>query len=141
MPYEITDAHTCADVGLTVSGETPEQIFADAAIGLMEIMVDPAGVEEKKKLSLEIEEDSLEELFYSWLSELIYIKDAGDFLMKHCRLKIKKNKGYKLMADLAGDNIDPKRQILKADVKGVTYYRFKIEKIEDSWQGEVVFDL
>ena len=73
MPYKITDAHTCADVGLAVSGETLEQIFADAASGLMEIMVDPGGVEEKRKLAFEIEEDSLEELFYSWLSELIYL--------------------------------------------------------------------
>ncbi len=141
MPYKITDAHTCADVGLTVSGETLEQIFADAAAGLMEIMVDPGGLEERKKLALEIEEDSLEELFYSWLSELIYIKDARDFLMKHCRLKIRKNSRYKLKADLVGDNIDPKRQVLKIDVKGVTYYRFRIEKINDTWQGEVVFDL
>ncbi len=141
MPYKITDAHTCADVGLSVSGETPEQLFADAAAGLTEIMVEPKGLENEKKLSLELEDDSLEELFYSWLSELIYIKDARDFLMKQCRLKIKKNNRYKLAAYLTGDNVDPKRQVLKVDVKGVTYYRFRIEKIEDTWQGEVVFDL
>ncbi len=141
MPYKITDAHTCADVGLSVSGETPVQLFADAAAGLMEIMVEQEGLEGEKGLTLELEEDSLEELFYSWLSELIYIKDARDFLMKRCRLKIKKNGRYKLTADLTGDNVDPKRQVLKADVKGVTYYHFRIEKIKDKWQGEVVFDL
>jgi SHS2 domain-containing protein len=141
MPYKITDTHTCADVGLIVSGETLEQLFADSAAGLMAIMVEPDGVRENKNSTLELEADDLEELFYSWLSELIYIKDADDFLLKECKLKITKNNQYKLKAELTGDSIDPKRQTLKTDVKGVTYYRFRIEKIENEWHGEVVFDL
>jgi SHS2 domain-containing protein len=141
MPYKISDAYTSADVGLIASGETLEQLFADSAAGLMEIMVEPEGLRESRNLALEIEGNSLDELYYSWLSELIYIKDANDFLMKNCRLEIRKNAKYRLTAKLAGDSIDPKRQVLKVDVKGVTYYHFRIEEKENIWQGEVVFDL
>jgi len=141
MPYKISDEFTCADVGLIVTGETLERLFSDAASGLMEIMVEPDGVEESKNLKLEIDGDTLEELFYNWLSELIYIKDAEDFLLKKCRLEIGDKKKFNLKAFLTGDSIDPKRQVLKVDVKGVTYYRFRVEKIGNEWQGEVVFDL
>lgn len=141
MPYKITDAHTCADVGLIVSGNDLTQLFSDAADGLMKIMVEPDGLEERRNLIFEIEEDNLEDLFYCWLSELIYYKDAKDFLLKGCQLEITGNEKFKLKAVLSGDNIDPKRHILKIDVKAVTYYRFRIEKIDDIWHGEVVFDL
>jgi len=117
------------------------QFFSDAAAGLMKIMVEPDGLEENQGLSFEIEEDSLEDLFYSWLSELIYYKDAKNFLLKRCKLEITDNEKFRLKAVLFGDNIDSKRQILKIDVKAVTYYRFRIEKIDDIWHGEVVFDL
>jgi SHS2 domain-containing protein len=60
MPYKISDAYTSADVGLIASGETLEQLFADSAAGLMEIMVEPEGLRESRNLALEIEGNSLD---------------------------------------------------------------------------------
>jgi SHS2 domain-containing protein len=37
--------------------------------------------------------------------------------------------------------MDRTRHKLKLDIKGVTFYNFKIEKIDGRWYGEVVFDL
>ncbi len=141
MPYQLTDLHSCADVGLVATGRDLEELFTDAAIGLTAIMVDGEGLDDRRRLSFELEEENLDDLFYKWLSELIYYKDAEEFLLKRCVLQVAANHKIRLKAELFGDTIDPGRHVLKIDVKAVTYYRFRIEKVRDQWQGEVVFDL
>jgi SHS2 domain-containing protein len=141
MPYELSDFHTSADVGMVVSGGSLQEIFCDAAIGLTEIMVDLDGLESRKQLVIELENENLEDLFYQWLSDIIYFKDVESFLVKRCDIDITADPVYKLKAVLYGDEIDYSRQTLKVDVKAVTYYKFRIEKVGDHWQGEVVFDL
>lgn len=110
-------------------------------MGLTEIMVDLDGLEERKEISFELEDENLEGLFFNWLSEIIYYKDAECFLIKQCNVEISGDRNNRLKATLSGDIIDPERHALKADVKALTYYKYRIEKIGDNWQGEVVFDL
>jgi SHS2 domain-containing protein len=141
MPYELSDAHSTADVGLIATGGSPEELFADAAYGLMEIMVEPDGLEQSREITFELEEDDLKALFFAWLSEVIYYKDAESFLVKKCNLEIAENDKIRLTARLYGDEIDPQRHVLKTDVKAVTYYRYKFDKTDDQWLAEVVLDL
>ena len=142
MPYKLTDVHTTADAGLEVVGASPEELFADAAVGMTEIIVDLDGLVEKQEVSFDIEEATLDDLFFGWLSEVIYYKDAQSLLLKRCELKISEKSGrFILRARLFGDEIDPDRHTLKVDVKGVTYYKFGIKRERDKWRGEVVFDL
>lgn len=141
MPYELTDRSTTADAGLTATGSSLEELFADSAIGLMQIMTEVNELEEKDSLSFEIEEDTTEELYYRWLSDIIYYKDAEDLLVKKCRIELVENDRLKLKATIIGEKINPEKHTLKVDVKAVTYYRFKVEKENDNWHSEVVFDL
>ncbi len=141
MPYELTDRSTTADAGLTATGSSLEELFADSAIGLMQIMTEVNELEEKDSLSFEIEEDTTEELYYRWLSDIIYYKDAEDLLVKKCRIEIIENDKLRLKATISGEKINPEKHTLKVDVKAVTYYRFNIEKENDNWHSEVVFDL
>jgi SHS2 domain-containing protein len=141
MPYKLTDTHTTADAGLEVFGANLEELFADAAIGMTEIMVELDGLEERQEIAFELEGDDLEDLFFKWLSEVIFYKDAECLLLKRCELRIDEKDKPALKAQVFGDEIDPKRHNLKVDVKGVTYYKFGIKKENDHWRGEVVFDL
>jgi len=141
MPYKFSDQYTTADVGIIVTGESIEELFSDAAIGMTEIVVELDNLEKRRQITVELEADNVEQLFFDWLSEIIYLKDAESFLLKECRLEIVYGKRIKLRAELSGDLIDPDRHMLKVDVKGVTLYRLKVEKINDHWQGEAVFDL
>jgi len=141
MPYKFSDQNTTADVGIIVTGESIEELFADAAIGMTEIVVELDNLKKRREITVEIETDNAEQLFFDWLSEIIYLKDAESFLLKECLLEIVYGERIKLKAELSGDIIDPDRHMLKVDVKGVTLYRLKVEKINDHWQGEAVFDL
>ncbi|HDL03525.1 MAG: hypothetical protein DRP46_05880 [Candidatus Zixiibacteriota bacterium] len=141
MPYTFSDKYSTADAGIIVTGKTVEELFSDAALGMTEIIVASENLEVRKKLTVELEADSMEDLFFDWLSEVIYLKDAENFLLKNCVMEINEGDRINLRASLSGDEIDPERHTLKIDVKAVTLYRLKIEQINDHWQGEAVFDL
>lgn len=141
MPYKFTDVYTTADVGMVVTGRTLNELFIDAALGLTEIIVDSDGLDDRREIAIELEADNLDDLFFIWLSEIIYYKDADSFLVKRGEVDFNTGERIKLRARLWGDSIDPSRHILKTDVKAVTLYRLKVEQINDHWQGEAVFDL
>ena len=113
MPYELSDKHTTGDAGITASGTTLDELFEHSAYGLMEIMVDPSGLNDSNELRISLADDDIEQLYYKWLSDLIYYKDTDDFLIKKCDVKISRNNEYKLEAVLYGDKIDSGRHILK----------------------------
>ncbi|HHI02367.1 MAG TPA: archease [candidate division Zixibacteria bacterium] len=141
MPYKHSDEFTGSDIGMAATGRDLKELFADSGYGLTEIMTDPKKLREDRQIKVEFKSDNLSELYYDWLSEIIYLKDAELFLLKRSEFsRLDEKKGI-LGAQLFGDTIDPKRHILKVDVKAVTYYKFKIEKTEEGWQSEVVFDL
>ncbi len=141
MPYKYTDTHTGSDIGLTATGKTLAELFADSALGLTGIMVDLKGLREDQMLKVDIKSDTLSELYYDWLSEIIFLKDAESFLFKRVSFEyLEAEKGI-LKAILYGDTINPDRHLLKTDVKAVTLYKFKIEKSFGHWTGELVFDL
>lgn len=140
MPYKFSDKYTAGDCGMTATGKNLAELFADSGFGLIEIMTDPDKLEENVQINVELKSDNLADLYYDWLSELIYLKDARLFFMKRVEF-IRLKKDGKLKAKLYGDTIDPNRHILKIDVKAVTYYKFKVEETQDGWFGEVVFDL
>jgi len=141
MPFKITDIYTSADVGLIVTGESLEELFIDSAMGLTEIIVNSEGLEDDRTISLEINAENIEDLYFSWLSDIVYYKDAESFLLKRPILELFDAEKSSLKAILHGDTIDPARHILKADIKGVTLYKLKIRKTGNIWRSEVVFDL
>ncbi len=141
MPFELTDQYTCADIGMLVSGTNINILFSDAAAGLTSIMVEPDNLEERKRFKVTLDADDVEGLFFNWLSEIIYFKDAERFFPKRCEFEYLDGNGKKLAATLHGDIADPERHILKTDVKAVTYYRFKVEKVDGLWKAEVVLDI
>ncbi|MCX6829131.1 MAG: archease [candidate division Zixibacteria bacterium] len=141
MPFELTDLHTSADIGLVATGKNRFELFNDAAIGLTSIMVDIDGLMENRERPVSLRGENFEDLFFQWLSEIIFIKDAERFLMKRAEINFEKEGQAALQGRLFGDSIDPKRHILKTDVKAVTFYKFRVEKMGEIWKAEVVFDL
>lgn len=140
MPYKHSDKYTGADIGLTATGCDLQELFADSGLGMTEIMTDLRKLEENRHIEIELNSDNLSDLYFDWLSEIIYLKDAKLFLLKRTEFYILDESGI-LKAKLFGDTIDTTRHILKVDVKAVTYYQFRIEKDDNGWISEVVLDL
>ena len=141
MPYKHTDSNTTSDIGLIVTGKDLPQLLADAAIGLIAVIAEPSELVEKDEFEIDLAEDTIEDLYFSWLSEIIYLKDARNFLVCRCEIEVDVSEPFRVTGKVIGDIIDKTRHTLKVDVKAVTYYKLRVEKINDNWEAEVVLDL
>lgn len=135
--YEIID-HT-ADIGLRAKGEDLKQLFINAALGMFNIMADLKNVQNKKTLEINLEAPNIEELFLSWLSELLYHYNSKRIVCRE--FVIRELEQNKISALAKGQILDAKKHNLKTEIKAVTFHELKVEKIDDIWQGEVIFDV
>jgi SHS2 domain-containing protein len=145
--YKVLDI--AGDIGLRAYGQTIEEAFINASIGMYTLTTDPDGVEERSSIEVALQSNSLERLLVSWLNELIFHFDAYGFVGKRivfdeffasaglpqslpvCRLK----------AVLYGEEFDPERHEGKLLIKAATYHRLNIEQRDDRWEISVVFDI
>ena len=79
-PYEIID-HT-ADIGLRVFGQDLKSLFVNAASGMCSRLVDTADEHTGKWVKLELDAPGIEELFLSWLRELLYRHNTKRVILK-----------------------------------------------------------
>ncbi len=135
--YEIID-HT-ADIGLRAYGKDLKQLFTNAVYGMFNILADVKNVRAKKKLTINLKAPNLEELFLSWLSELLYQYNGKKIILKE--VQIDKLSEKAISAKAIGERLDLKRHRLKTEIKAVTYHQLKVQKVKDMWQGEVIFDV
>ncbi len=139
-PFEIID-HT-ADIGLIAYGHNKEEVFENAARGMFEIM---AGGEKSFKEDfydkIKVEADQLEDLFFAWLSKLLYLAETKLVILN--QFQINKLTDFQLKAEVRGAKINPPYVKIEKEIKAVTYYALEIKKDEESglWRARVIFDL
>jgi SHS2 domain-containing protein len=141
MTYRFLEEVATADIAFEVEAPSREVLFREAALALFEVMVDLADLEERIEREVLLESPELEDLFYEWLSELIYLKDVEGLFFRRFDLEIEGGPPFRLRATLWGDEIDPTRQEVRADVKAVTYHLFAVEEREGGWYARVVLDI
>ncbi len=141
MAYLITDDNTTADVCLTVTGGNVEQVFCDSAKGITAVIAESGNLINTLTKNVQLSADTLEELYYDWLAELIFLKDTFGLLPIEVIIKSFNKTECTLDADVSGDIIDSSRHLLKVDIKAVTFYRFSLKRHNSEWRGEAVLDL
>ena len=139
MPFKFLEGYTTADVAFEAKGKNLNEVFESAAMAMFDIMVDPKKVNKKIKKSFNIEKDKLEDLMYSFLDEIIFLKDSETLVFNSCKVNI--NKNFKLKATLYGDKIDYKKQDLRVDPKAVTMHKFKVKKEKQGYVARVIVDI
>ena len=135
--YEIID-HT-ADIGLRCWGGKLEELFINAAYGMFSILADLKNVRGKESISIKLKAPDLEELFLSWLRELLYQYDSKQIIFKEFAIEQLNEK--ELVARAQGEKFDLKHPRLKTEIKAVTYHQLKVQQVKDHWQAEVIFDV
>ncbi|MEE8360453.1 MAG: archease, partial [Candidatus Omnitrophota bacterium] len=65
--YEIVE-HT-ADIGVKAYGKTLQELFANAARGLFDIIADLEGLKISTSIKIKLEAPNIEELLIAWLDE------------------------------------------------------------------------
>lgn len=137
--FEIIDIS--GDVGIRAFGKSIEEAFKNSAIGMYSLITDLEGVKAEKSINISVESNSLEGLLVSWLNELIFHFDAYNFIGKDISIKALSSQPSALKAEIRGEEFDTERHERKLLLKAATYHRLKVEKINDIWEVDVIFDI
>jgi SHS2 domain-containing protein len=135
--YE-TFEHT-ADLGLRIRAADRNQLFVESAQALFSAIVDdPATIELKQKIDVNLQGDDLGYLLFDWLNELLYRFDTEHMLFGKFEVRIE---NQSLRASAWGEPLDAARHSLAHEVKAITYHGLKVEKEKDGWLAEVIVDI
>jgi SHS2 domain-containing protein len=135
--YE-TFEHT-ADLGLRVRAADRDTLFAEAALALFSAVVeDPASVESRRRVEIEVAGDDLAYLLFDWLKALLYHVDADHLLFRRFEVRVR---GDRLTAAAWGEPYDPARHAFAHEVKAITYHGLRVEQVGDEWEAEVIVDI
>ncbi len=136
-PYEVIE-HT-ADVGLVARGGDLAELFANAGLGMLSLMVDLEGVQPKNERRIEVRARDREGLLVRWLTELLYFLDAEEMVFR--RLEIEELSDTHLRARAVGERIDRERHRLHFGVKAVTRHMLEIAPENGGYRATILFDI
>jgi len=136
--FEFIDI-TAADVAFKAYGRDLNELFANAALAMFEVMVNTGQLEERVEREVEVEADDLEGLLFEWLNELLFFYGAENLAFRRFEVEIDEE-NLKLKARCWGEEIDPEKQEVRTEVKACTYHKLKIEKNE-VWKAQVILDI
>jgi SHS2 domain-containing protein len=136
-PFEVID-HT-ADIGIVAFGADIKQVFANAALGLFNLMADLDDFKEDLQRELELSAEDVEVLLVEWLNELIYIFDVEHIIFK--RFEIKELTSTQIKAKCSGEKIKLGEHKLKREIKAATYHMLQISKEDGGYKVQVIFDI
>ncbi|ADC66672.1 protein of unknown function DUF101 [Ferroglobus placidus DSM 10642] len=127
--------HT-ADIAFEVEAESLEELFIDAANAFYEAFCNRDLVKEEEERRLELEEEDVEHLLYSWLNEILFLFDAEHFAAKRVEVSVENNS---LKARLIGGKITP--EAVKLEPKAITMHKFRVERKDGKFYAFVIIDI
>ncbi len=126
--------HT-ADVEFTVKTKTVNTMFEQCIIAVTQTMVEIESVDSIIQKYFEFPKDNIERALFNVLSEIIYLKDAEQFIVSSCTVHVTEQVQVTLQGTFMNDTIEQ-----RVDVKAITMHKFKVEH-NDSWNARVVLDI
>ena len=135
--FEVIE-HT-ADVGIHAWGDSIEEAFEEAAMGMFSLIADTDKCEEKGEISIILEADDYDSLLVDWLSELLYAFDAERLFLCRFNVEIEGENRLKLRGSACGELYDPEKHGMRTEIKAVTYHMLEIKP--DKGDLKVLFDI
>jgi len=141
MKFEILDIS--GDAGIRAYGDNCKDAFVNAGIGMYSLITDLDKIEERQDIEIEAKGDSPEGLLVAYLNELIFRFDTYGFVGKRIEMDFfsLQSSAYYVKAQVWGEEFDPGRHERRLLVKAATYHNIRVEKINDKYEVEVVFDI
>jgi len=136
-PYNTFD-HT-ADLGLAIRGKSEEDLFANAAFAVFDIITDLGRVEPRETRRVLVEGDSPEDLLINFLREILYLYNGERWLLKD--LRVTRIGERTLEAEARGEPFEGQKHEILKEIKAVTYHQAEVHKTPDGWAARVIFDV
>jgi SHS2 domain-containing protein len=141
--YEFRSDVATSDCAFYAYGKDLGELLINACQATTEAMVNRKKIEAKEERSIQIETDSIENLLYLVLDEVIYLKDAEQLVFDDFKILqlVQKPQHYSISLILRGEKIDREKHESHADVKAVTYHQFGVEKTKEGYLASVILDI
>ena len=133
--HEVIDVS--GDVGIRVQGVNLQELFANAACGMSELITDTARIPETDQKEILLENDTTEGLLVSWLNELIFLFDTYDFTGRKFNVTLR---GTTLTAKISGGFFNPAVNEKRLLLKAATYHKLSL-KNNSFWEATIIFDI
>ncbi|HKQ31965.1 MAG TPA: archease [Thermodesulfobacteriota bacterium] len=137
MSFEVLE-HT-ADVGVRVHGENLAELLKNAALALLSLITERETVRPDEEIVFEVEAETGEELLVKMLSEILYLHEVRKMVFADAEIEL--TDALKLRGRLRGEKTDTSRHELLLDIKAATYHNLKIERVNDRFMAEIIFDI
>lgn len=129
---------TTADKRLIAYGDSLEELFQNAAIGMYSGMVELKKVRESGTREIQIEDArDMEGLLVGWLNELLYLFDSEGFVGKRFDLRFSENGLQKALAH--GSVVSP--DSIFGEIKAATYHEIQIMEKDGAFEARVILDV
>jgi len=135
--YHIFD-HT-ADLGVEIYGKTLQDLYANAANAVFDIMTDLRRVRVLESMEIRIEGDGWEDLLINYLREILYLFNGENLLLKKC--VVTDIDAQHLKATVSGEPYNPEKHRINTEIKAVTYHQTSIKQTPQGWTARVIFDV
>ena len=136
--------HT-ADLGLRASAATLEELLAEAARGLLDMLVaNPSEVRPVQVKEIAIEASEPAYLMFDWLHELLYVFESERLLLSEFDIRLETgeaNAAFRLHANCRGEAMDESRHQMEHEVKAITYHGLVVEQTPGDWRATVIVDI
>ena len=140
--YKYTFIDHTADIGFKIEASSLNELFKGAAILTFDVMTDVKKVKPKIKKNIELQSKEIDRLLFTFIEELIFLKDAVYMLFSKFKVKItQKDELFKLKAEIHGEKIDSKKHELKTDVKAITLHHFYVKKVKNKCVASIILDI
>jgi SHS2 domain-containing protein len=140
MPsFEIIE-HT-ADVGIRAIGGSPEEVFEQTTLGLVDIIGAwrPAPASDSDEIErIEVEARDLGGLLVDWLEEVLFLQDSRDAVLRAVTIE-----SVAETRAVGTVRLGPRGEEVLAGtaVKAITFHRLRVEPRDDGWIAEVYVDV
>jgi SHS2 domain-containing protein len=143
MKYKFLSDVSTAEIAFEAYGKDYSELFENAAYAIEKITVSPDSVSPETEKTIRLEAESIDDLLFSFLEELVFLKDAEQLVFSRIRCVVDEEGGQWMMeARLEGETIDTQKHELDADIKAVTKHLFEVKHPKDNtYSCKVVVDV
>jgi SHS2 domain-containing protein len=128
-----------ADIGVRGIGSSLAEAFAQTALALTAVVVDPATVSPRERVTIRVTASDNELLLVAWLNALVYEMATRGLLFSRFDVELEQGS---LSAAAWGEPVDLRKHEPVVEVKGATYTELKVHQTAGgAWTAQCVVDV
>ena len=130
--------HT-ADFGIHVFGDNAKNLFQNAAMAMMDQLVETVGLLAQEERRITIKGNDWPDLMVNWLREILYLCVGKEIFTQSIEIESIAEKC--LTAHLWVDPFSAERHTLRSEIKAVTYHQVQVFGTGNRWEAKIIFDI